>query len=302
METLFGAVLVLAFPIISIAALIMTLNARVRVRVLELRIADLEVRRPAPPIAAAPAAAALAAAPVDEPPPPVVEAPIAQAAAPEPPREAPVPPTHVAAAASTTLEERFGTQWVVWIGGLALALGGIFLVRYSIEQGLIGPGVRVILGALFAAVLIAAGEWTRRNEIAAGIVAVPTQHIPSILTAAGTIAAYATVYAAYALYGFLSQPVGFHPAGSRGLGDTGGGAAARTGARRSWHSRRIRHPPARPVGSAELFGALRLSRDRHRRRLCLGAHAAVALARDHGRGARCTLDAARRCLSACRLR
>ena len=73
METLFGAVLVLAFPIISIAALIMTLNARVRVRVLELRIADLEVRRPAPPIAAAPAAAALAAAPVDEPPPPVVE-------------------------------------------------------------------------------------------------------------------------------------------------------------------------------------------------------------------------------------
>ena len=209
METLFGVLLVLAFPIISIAALVMTLNARERVRVLELRIAELEVRRPAPPIAAAPAAAAPAAAPVDEPPPPVVEVPIAQAATPEPPREAPVPPTPVAAAASTTLEEKFGTQWVVWIGGLALALGGIFLVRYSIEQGLIGPGVRVILGALFAAVLIAAGEWTRRNEIAAGIVAVPTQHIPSILTAAGTIAAYATVYAAYALYGFLSPPLAF---------------------------------------------------------------------------------------------
>ena len=190
METLFGVLLVLAFPIISIAALVMTLNARERVRVLELRIAELEVRRPATPIVAAPAAAAPGAATVDEPPPPVVEAPIAQAATPEPPREAPVAPTPVAAAASTTLEERFGTQWVVWIGGLALALGGIFLVRYSIEQGLIGPGVRVMLGALFAAVLIAAGEWTRRNEIAAGVVAVPTQHIPSILTAAGTIAAY----------------------------------------------------------------------------------------------------------------
>src|ERR1700690_3304495 len=182
MEILFGVLLLLAFPVISIAALVMTLNARERVRVLELRIAELEVRRPAPPIA--------------EPPPPVVDVPIAQAAAPEPPREAPVPPTPVAPAASTTLEERFGTQWVVWIGGLALALGGIFLVRYSIEQGLIGPGVRIILGALFAAVLIAAGEWTRRNEIAAGVIAVPTQHIPSILTAAGTIAAYATVYAA----------------------------------------------------------------------------------------------------------
>ena len=38
-----------------------------------------------------------------------------------------------------SFEERFGTRWVVWIGGLALALGGIFLVQYSIEAGLIGP-------------------------------------------------------------------------------------------------------------------------------------------------------------------
>ena len=49
------------------------------------------------------------------------------------------------------LEERFGTRWVVWVGGLALALGGVFMVRYSIEQGWIGPGVRVALGALLAA-------------------------------------------------------------------------------------------------------------------------------------------------------
>ena len=55
-------------------------------------------------------------------------------------------------------EERFGTQWVVWVGGLALALGGFFLVRYSVQQGLIGPGVRVMLGALLASALIAVGE------------------------------------------------------------------------------------------------------------------------------------------------
>jgi uncharacterized membrane protein len=139
METLLGVLLVLAFPIISIAALVMTLNARERVRVLELRIAELEVRRPAPPIAAAPASAAPAAAPVDEPPPLVVEAPIAQAAAPEPPREAPVPPTPVAAAASTTLEERFGTQWVVWIGGLALALVEYSWCAIRSSKGLSGP-------------------------------------------------------------------------------------------------------------------------------------------------------------------
>src|SRR6202790_5467682 len=29
-------------------------------------------------------------------------------------------------------EERIGTRWVVWVGGLTLALGGFFIVRYSI--------------------------------------------------------------------------------------------------------------------------------------------------------------------------
>ena len=75
-------------------------------------------------------------------------------------------------------EERFGTQWVVWVGGIALALGGFFLVRYTFEQGLIGPGVRIFLGGLLAAVLVAAGEWTRRNEIRTGFADIPTAHIP----------------------------------------------------------------------------------------------------------------------------
>ena len=114
----------------------------------------------------------------------------------------PIEPTEPAEPAKS-FEERFGASWVVWIGGLALALGGIFLVQYSIEAGLLGPGVRVFLGGLFAAGLIAAGEWTRRREFSIGLANVPTAHIPSILTAAGTTVAFATVYAAYALYGFL---------------------------------------------------------------------------------------------------
>jgi len=53
-------------------------------------------------------------------------------------------------------EERIGTRWVVWIGGLTLALGGFFMVRYSIEAGLLGPGVRTLLGGAFALALLAA--------------------------------------------------------------------------------------------------------------------------------------------------
>jgi uncharacterized membrane protein len=106
-------------------------------------------------------------------------------------------------------EERIGTRWVVWIGGLTLALGGFFMVRYSIEAGLVGPGVRTLLGGAFALALLVAGEWTRRKESISGIDALPIANIPAILTAAGTAVAFATVYAAYALYGFLVPATAF---------------------------------------------------------------------------------------------
>src|SRR5262249_37493132 len=65
------------------------------------------------------------------------------------------------------------------------------------------------LGALLAAALIVAGEWARRTDRLAGMVSLPTAHIPSILTAAGTTVAYADVYAAYAIYDFLAPGVAF---------------------------------------------------------------------------------------------
>jgi uncharacterized membrane protein len=115
-------------------------------------------------------------------------------------------------------EERIGTRWVVWIGGLTLALGGFFMVRYSIEAGLIGPEVRTLLGGAFALALLAAGEWTRRKESSSVIEALPIANIPAILTAAGTSVAFATVYAAYALYGFLVPATAFILLGLVALG------------------------------------------------------------------------------------
>jgi uncharacterized membrane protein len=208
---LLGILVVLAFPVIAIIALVIAINGRSEARSLRERLEALESARPVVP-AAAPAAAFA-------PPPPIIETPPETVIAPPPPAR-PEPPTAEApvaapaaapepAAPSATLEERFGTQWVVWIGGLALALGAIFLVRYTIEQGLLGPGVRIFLAAVFAGLLIAAGEWARRNEIATGIAAIPSRHIPSVLTAAGTVAAYATVYAAFELYHFLSPAAAF---------------------------------------------------------------------------------------------
>ncbi|WP_316166862.1 MULTISPECIES: DUF2339 domain-containing protein [unclassified Bradyrhizobium] len=120
--------------------------------------------------------------------------------------------------AAQGFEEQIGTRWVVWIGGLALALGGFFLVRYSIEAGLVGPAVRVTLGGLFALALLGSGEWARRKESLSQIAPLPIANIPAILTAAGTAVAFATVYAAYALYDFLAPATAFMLLGIVALG------------------------------------------------------------------------------------
>src|SRR5215510_16456291 len=110
---------------ISIVALIMAMGARKRLRRLEDRVAGLatggQAAQPISPTIVAPSAEAPLAA---------VEQPVQQhaAAEPAPTPEQPAPVAQGAEeSASTTLEKKFGTQWVVWIGGLALALGGIFL-------------------------------------------------------------------------------------------------------------------------------------------------------------------------------
>ncbi|MCK1390671.1 DUF2339 domain-containing protein [Bradyrhizobium sp. 1] len=170
--------------------------------------AQVRVEAPAPTAAAEPPPLAPETEPT--PPPLVTEAasppPLAASIAADAPPPLPAPATDLR---EPGFEERLGTRWVVWIGGLALALGGFFMVRYSIEAGLIGPGVRVFLGGLFAAALLGAGEWSRRKESISNIAALPIANIPAILTAAGTAVAFATIYAAYALYGFLVPATAF---------------------------------------------------------------------------------------------
>ncbi len=132
--------------------------------------------------------------------PPVAEAPVASAPVWQPQQPKP----------KRDLEEAIGTRWAVWVGGVALALGGIFLVRYSIEAGLLGPAARIALGLLFAGLLLAAGEWLRRSGHAEPLDAATRKaYVPGVLTAAGIVAAFASVYAAHALYDFLSPPIAF---------------------------------------------------------------------------------------------
>src|SRR5271157_5736983 len=47
------------------------------------------------------------------------------------------------------VEHQFGGMAFVWLGAVALALAGFFLVKYSIEAGLLSPAVRVTMGIIF---------------------------------------------------------------------------------------------------------------------------------------------------------
>ncbi|WP_137135257.1 DUF2339 domain-containing protein [Rhizobium sp. FKY42] len=110
---------------------------------------------------------------------------------------------------SESLESRLGAQWTVWVGGLALALGGVFLVRYSIEAGLLGPAARLTLATIFGLLLAAGGEMLRRGSLPRLPQAYNNAMIPGILTAAASVTLLATVFTAHAFYGFLGLTTAF---------------------------------------------------------------------------------------------
>jgi uncharacterized membrane protein len=133
------------------------------------------------------------------------------------PEPAPEPPA-ATAPARPDIETALGTRWAVWVGGLALALGGVFLVRYSIEAGFFGPGLRLFMAALFGAGLVAAGEAIRRNGLRMPVQGLDGAWVPGILTAAGAFTLFGTVYAAHGLYGFIGPTLAFVLLGLLGIG------------------------------------------------------------------------------------
>lgn len=102
------------------------------------------------------------------------------------------------------MERAFGAQAFVWLGALALALAGFYMVKYSIETGLLSPVVRVSMGLVFGLGLLVAGDWLRaRPHVANGV------RISQALSGAGLADLYGVIFAATKLYGLLSPTVGF---------------------------------------------------------------------------------------------
>ena len=214
-EAVFGLLVVAAgiFLVLVVPGLAISASRKVArlQRDLAMLQAEVTLLRTAPPEAAAQAPQA-AAEPVAEPEPvpaAAAEAAAAEFAAADPATAAPAaahfPFIEPAATepdttpASRDLEQKVGGRLFVWIGGVMLALAGIFLVKYSIDEGLLSPAMRVGLGILLGAVLLVAGRKLRAR----------TANIAQALAAAAVADLFASLFAAISLYHLVSPGVGF---------------------------------------------------------------------------------------------
>jgi uncharacterized membrane protein len=112
----------------------------------------------------------------------------------------PPPPPPPPARPAIDWERWIGVQGAAVAGGVVLALAGVLLFKYSIDQGLISPTVRVIGATLTGLACLVAAQMRWRHEYSS---------TANALAGAGVVILYAAFWAAKALYGFIGMPLAF---------------------------------------------------------------------------------------------
>jgi len=212
----------LAIPVLSIVAVILSALNRSKVDECCRRIDELSERlarmeRPVAPVPAAepPPEPVTSAAALSTPPTPLPPADVSAEAAVEPPPAAPEPSSIEPPPAMpwirssepapefdlwARIEEHVGKRWMSWAGALALFLGVGFFVKYAIDRQWIGPTARVCLGAAFGVVLIVLGCRSLRRKMRA---------LGQGLVGGGLAILYVSLFAAFEFYGLIPQSAAF---------------------------------------------------------------------------------------------
>jgi uncharacterized membrane protein len=154
-------------------------------RVVETAIPRSAARPPPTPIIKEPASPTT---PFAAPPPPPIPPP-------PPPPVRPPPPPPPPPAKPIDWEAFLGVKLFAWIGGFVLFLGIVFLVKYSFENNLITPAMRVAIGTVLGLGLIVTG-WltaTRRYRVSG-----------QSLCATGVLVLYGNIFAAHVFYHLIA--------------------------------------------------------------------------------------------------
>ena len=117
-----------------------------------------------------------------------------------PPPVPPSPPPPGPLSRSFDWENLVGVKLFSWIAGIALALGAVFFLKYSVEHGWLEPPIRMAIGlAVGTAILIVCElRIARQYAITA-----------NAMNAAGIAILYATLFSAHARWQLLPLPVVF---------------------------------------------------------------------------------------------
>jgi uncharacterized membrane protein len=92
-------------------------------------------------------------------------------------------------------------NWMIWLGGICVGLSGIFLAKYSIDQGYLGPTTRIIAAIILGLTLHGAAEWLRRNK---------EQHASfAALAAGGSITLFAALLTAMHMFDMFNPTIVF---------------------------------------------------------------------------------------------
>ena len=123
----------------------------------------------------------------------------------------PAPPAAAppSAAPPRDLETLLTARWGVWLGSAALLLAGVFLIRYAVEQELLGPAARCALAALLGVALTGRAEWLTRHEPPSIPGPFRTDQAPAGLAAGGTAILFGAAYGAGPFYGLLPPLLAF---------------------------------------------------------------------------------------------
>lgn len=101
-------------------------------------------------------------------------------------------------------ERWVGGRLMIWVGGIALAVAGVLLVRYSIQIGLITPPVQMGMAASFGLLLLALGEYARSRADWT-----LDRRVAQSLVGAGIFVLYATVYGSLVLHQLIGNSAAF---------------------------------------------------------------------------------------------
>ena len=229
MEWMLLLILALGLPLcLAIWLIVRAVSARSQIEILERRLHLLETqliafRKEAQRTPAAPSPEvrpqAEPASPVTEPPPVAIHEPeikFQPKPAPLPiepePQPIPAPPPIYASASQPPQQESsthqfperefaptinweqfMGVKLFAWVGGLALFLGVAFFVKYSFDNNLISPELRVAIGFLSGLGLLAGGVVMSRRDYPA---------LSQTLCATGVVILYAVTFACRSVYHF----------------------------------------------------------------------------------------------------